>query len=112
MKRRYELMVVVAPTADMGSDKKRADLVDDVLKGQDSLSVEGVEDLGKKNLAYPIQKHGEATYLLATIAGDSVNIASMETRYRANDDILRYLVVRLEEKKTNGKKKEAGKKKE
>ena len=56
-----------------------------------------MDDVGIRNLAYPIQKKYEGHYVLFEIEGSGQEIAELERRMRVNDMILRYITVRVDE---------------
>jgi len=56
-----------------------------------------MDDIGLKNLAYPIQKKETGHYVLFEINGTGQEIAELERRMRVNDMIMRYITVRVDE---------------
>ena len=56
-----------------------------------------VDDIGRRRLAYPIQKKEEGYYVLFEIEGTGQEIAEVERRMRVNDMIMRYITVRVDE---------------
>lgn len=56
-----------------------------------------LDDVGKRNLAYPINKKYEGHYVLFEIDGSGQEIAELERRMRVNDLIMRYMTVRVDE---------------
>ena len=85
----YELMVLVAPSVDMTSDKAQKDLIEKLVGS--AATVSDVTSLGKKALAYPIKKQTEATYLVAHLKG-TVKSAEVDTKSKLMDDVLRFMV--------------------
>jgi len=55
--------------------------------------VHRVEDWGRRQLAYQIQKLGKAHYLCLNIECSNETLAEMETGFRFNDAVLRHLTV-------------------
>ena len=51
---------------------------------------------GLRNLAYPIRKSRKAHYSLVNIEGPGEVIHELERRHRINEDVLRYLTVRVD----------------
>lgn len=86
----YELMVVFAPTVDEKDANKLEESVGKLLG--DGATVSGVTILGKKFLAYPIQKQTEGVYVLATVAAEALRVSDIEKRTRVGTDVLRYLL--------------------
>ncbi|MDQ3178893.1 MAG: 30S ribosomal protein S6 [Acidobacteriota bacterium] len=102
-KRAYEVMFIAAPeTAD-----------EDVAKLNDSIttlieteggSVVKLEDMGRRKLAYPINKKTEGYYVLFEIEGSGQEISELERRMRVNDMIIRYLTVRVDQERKTAQK--------
>jgi small subunit ribosomal protein S6 len=93
--RNYEIMFIVDPN--MPEDEV------DQLNGQvEALiteaggTVENVEKLGRRRLAYEIQRHGEGFYVLFRVAADGNIVKEVERRFRVMDAVLRYLTVRVD----------------
>lgn len=59
--------------------------------------VSKTEFCGLRNLAYPIKKNKKGHYVLLNIAVAADGIKEMERQMRLNEDVLRYLTVRVEE---------------
>lgn len=55
------------------------------------------EDWGSKKLAYPIAKSFRGNYINYDFVGAPDSVAEMERLMRIDDNVLRYLVVRLDE---------------
>ena len=53
-----------------------------------------IEDWGRLQLAYPIQKIGKAHYVLMNVECDQHTLGEIENAFRFNDAVLRHLVVR------------------
>jgi len=56
-------------------------------------NVHRVEDWGRRQLAYQIQKLAKAHYLCINIECSSAVLAELETGFRFNDAVLRHLTV-------------------
>ncbi|MDP3371541.1 MAG: 30S ribosomal protein S6 [Candidatus Paracaedibacteraceae bacterium] len=59
--------------------------------------VSKTEFCGLRGLAYPIKKNKKGHYILLNIAVESAGIKEMERQMNLNEDVLRYLTVRVEE---------------
>ncbi|MFB0516370.1 MAG: 30S ribosomal protein S6 [Candidatus Neomarinimicrobiota bacterium] len=55
------------------------------------------EVLGKKRLAYPIQKQRFGTYVLLQFQGDGISNAGLNQDLELNDNILAHMIVRIDE---------------
>ncbi|MBN1824111.1 MAG: 30S ribosomal protein S6 [Endomicrobiales bacterium] len=71
-----------------------------------------VQQLGKKKLAYTINKFREGTYVYFELSGTGEMVSSLENFYKVNDSIIRYLTVKTEKKKAPAKPAKAGNKPE
>ncbi|WP_208433864.1 30S ribosomal protein S6 [Bartonella taylorii] len=55
-----------------------------------------IENWGLRSLAYRIRKNRKAYYVLVNIDAPAAAIAEVERQMRINEDILRYLTIRVE----------------
>lgn len=60
-------------------------------------SVQKIESWGLRSLAYRIRKNRKGHYVLLNIDAPPAAIAELERNMRINEDILRYLTVRVDE---------------
>ncbi|AGF74339.1 30S ribosomal protein S6 [Bartonella australis AUST/NH1] len=58
--------------------------------------VERTENWGLRSLAYRIRKNRKAYYVLVNIDAPAAAIAEVERQMRINEDILRYMTIRVE----------------
>jgi small subunit ribosomal protein S6 len=58
--------------------------------------VHRVEDWGRRQLAYMIQKLAKAHYLCVNIECSSETLVELETGFRFNDAVLRHLTVKMD----------------
>ena len=96
--RTYEVMYIVdSETAD---DKivKLNEAVGKLIEKEGGTIVR-MDDIGRKRMAYPIQKKTEGYYVLFEIEGSGQEIAELERRMRVNDMIIRYITVRVDEER-------------
>lgn len=94
--RHYELMFVADPRL---SDEDLVALTEEYKEMITSAGAEidKEESLGKRRLAYPIQKLKEGKYVLLYIRADGVNpFPDVEQRMRQNERVLRFLTVRTD----------------
>lgn len=59
--------------------------------------VESIEKLGRRRLAYEIQRQTDGFYVLFNVAADGDILKEVERRFRVMDSVLRYLTVRIDE---------------
>ena len=94
--RTYEVMYIIDPDTDADKITKLNDAVGKLIEKQGGTVVR-MDDVGRRNLAYPIQKKTEGHYVLFEIEGSGQEIAELERRMRVNDMIIRYITVRVDE---------------
>lgn len=104
--RTYEVMYIVDPDT---PDERIGKLNDAVgkLVAKEGGNVVRMDDIGRRPLAYPIQKKNEGYYVLFEIEGTGQEIAELERRMRVNDMIMRYITVRVDEDRKAAEKRRA-----
>lgn len=63
-------------------------------------AVHRLEDWGRRQLAYPIQKVHKAHYVLMNIECDGAILAELEHAFKFNDAVLRHLTVKTDKAET------------
>ena len=91
---KYESVIIINPNCTDEAVKALEDKVTGLINANGK--VESVENMGKKKLAYEINKNKEATYMLFNFEAKPDSIAELERNYRITDDILKFIVVRKE----------------
>ena len=94
--RTYEVMYIVNPETASDRIEKLNDAVGKLIEKEGG-SVVKVDNIGLKDLAYPIEKKRQGHYVLFEIEGTGQEIAELERRMRVNDMIMRYITVRVDE---------------
>ncbi len=92
----YEHVVVTRPDI---SPQQVDGLVEDITKivTEASGTVGKTEYWGLRNLSYPIKKSRKAHYSLINIDAPGSVLHEIERRHRINEDVLRYLTIKVEE---------------
>jgi small subunit ribosomal protein S6 len=96
--RHYEIVLLIHPD--------QSEQVPAMLERYKTLVINGggkvhrVEDWGRRQLAYLIQKLAKAHYLCLNIECSKEVLAELETGFRFNDAVLRHLTVKLEKAET------------
>ena len=93
--RPYELVTIL--TADLEDPKTVAEEYVEVLRGLGA-EVEKFDLWGKRRLAYPIKKRIEGYYVMYTMKLDPAQVVELERVLGLKAQVLRHLVVNLEEK--------------
>lgn len=60
-----------------------------------------LEDWGRRQMAYPIQKVHKAHYVLMNIECDAETLAELEHAFKFNDAVLRHLTVKMKQAATD-----------
>ena len=58
-------------------------------------TVHRLEDWGRRQLAYPLQKMHKAHYVLMNIECDNETLAELEHSFKFSDAVLRHLIVKM-----------------
>ena len=93
--RHYELVLIVHPDQSdqvVGMVERYIKLVQD-----NGGVIHRLEDWGRRQLAYPINKIHKAHYVLFNIETDGETLAELEELFRYNDAVIRSLVMRRDE---------------
>ena len=98
--RTYEIMYVVRPNIEEDAKKAVVERFNGILASEGSEVLEE-KDWGKRRLAYEIEDFKEGFYFIVRIKTDN-NKATDEFQRLAkiNDDIIRYIVIREDQDKT------------
>ncbi|MGZ8274717.1 MAG: 30S ribosomal protein S6 [Burkholderiaceae bacterium] len=64
-------------------------------------TVHRVEDWGRRQLAYPIEKLVKAHYVLMNIECDGKTLDELENGFRYNDAVLRHLTIKMKKADTS-----------
>ena len=63
-------------------------------------AIHRLEDWGRRQMAYPIQKMHKAHYVLMNIECNNETLEELEHAFKFNDAVLRHLIVRMSEAMT------------
>jgi small subunit ribosomal protein S6 len=94
--RTYEVMYIIDPETAADKITKLNEAVGKLVEKEGGTVVR-MDDVGRKTLAYPINKKTEGHYVLFEIDGSGQEILELERRMRVNDMIIRYMTVRVDE---------------
>jgi len=94
--RNYEIMFIVNPnTPEEEIDKINGQIEAVITSGGGT--IDKIEKMGKRRLAYEVDKHREGYYVLFVIAANGDIIKECERRLRVMDAIIKYITVRTDE---------------
>jgi len=99
----YEVMFIIEATASDEDVTRLSDGLRQIITDQGG-TVTKHENMGRRTLAYPIERKNEGIYVLFEVEGSGREIAELERRMRVNDQIIRYLTVRVDEDRRRAEK--------
>ena len=90
MQNQYALTLILKPDLD---EKDQKEVLESVIKKMDKVEK---EDLwGVRDLSYPIKHYKKGFYAHYLFSAGPANIAPLDKALKINEDIIRYLLVRL-----------------
>ena len=92
----YELGVIVSAKLDEEGQKAELDRVSELISRFGG-TIDKVDNWGRRKLAYPIQKQLDGVYSFITFSSESGVPSEIESRIRIMEDVLRFLVIRIDE---------------
>lgn len=92
---KYESIIIVNPSVDEAGLKALEEKFTGLIN--ENGKVESTENMGKKTLAYEINKSKEGTYILFNFESKPEAIAEIERIYRITDDIMKFITVKKED---------------
>jgi len=94
--RNYEIMFILNPnTTDEEIDKINGQIENVVTSGGGK--IEKIEKMGKRRLAYEVEKQREGHYVLFVMLANGDIIKECERRLRVIDAVMKYITVRTDE---------------
>ena len=91
----YETVVIFRPDLDDAVTKEHVEKLETVITDNDGTMLIK-DEWGKRKLAYTIQNHQRGHYVLYNFLGKAEAVAEIERRIRINDNIIRFMTVKLE----------------
>ena len=92
----YEVLFIIAPNVEEGDIDTLITQLSDVATNQGA-HIAKIDRMGRRRLAYQIQKFNEGYYVVFTVEGTGAEIAEIERRMRVIDAIIRYITIRIDE---------------
>ena len=89
---KYESVIIINPNVDEAGLKALQDKFTGLINGNGK--VEEVVDMGKRKLAYEINKNREAYYVQFNFESKPEAIAELERIYRITDDVLKFITIK------------------
>jgi small subunit ribosomal protein S6 len=97
----YELLYIVHPDLESSIDKVTGKIKTSIEKRGGTINYE--ENWGKRKLAYEIKKNDVGIYVLWFFTAPKKSIAKIEKEIRLTEEIIRYLILTIEEQKKASK---------
>ncbi|NJN43046.1 MAG: 30S ribosomal protein S6 [Flammeovirgaceae bacterium] len=91
----YETVFILNPVLSEDQAKSTVEKFVNVLR-QQKADIISVENWGLKKLAYPVQKKSTGFYNLIEFAADPQSIQTLETEYRRDESVMRFLTTVLD----------------
>lgn len=107
----YETGLLIAPNLSEEDTERIIGQVAEIISQRGGILV-NQERWGKRRLAYPIKKHGEAFYVFFHYEGKPDIPLELERRFKQTDTVLRYLTLQKDTTETVRKKRKKEKGKE
>jgi small subunit ribosomal protein S6 len=95
MNRTYELMFIVRPDMQDEDLDKLISTLQTVVPASGG-SVQKVEKMGKRRLAYTVRRFHDGIYVLMVIEGGGPAIHELERRLRVTEPVIKFLTVRVD----------------
>jgi small subunit ribosomal protein S6 len=93
----YEVTYILRPSLEENEVEERANAIADIIRNQQG-EIVNIERMGKKRLAYEIDDVREGNYVVMQFKSDGAASKELERLLKLQEDVLRALVVRLDEK--------------
>jgi len=111
MMNQYETVFIATPVLSEPQIKETVDKFRSIIQANEG-EVVHEEDWGLKKLAYPIQKKSTGFYHLFEFKADSAFIGKLETEYRRDERIIRFLSFKMDKNSIEYSEKKRSKKQE
>jgi len=92
---KYESIIIINQNVEEEGIKALISRFTDLINTEGKVSE--VVEMGKRKLAYEINKNKEAFYVLFNFEAKPELIAELERNYRITDEIIKFIVVRKDE---------------
>ena len=92
---KYESIIIVNPNVDEAGLKALEEKFTGLIN--ENGKVEKVDELGKRRLAYEVQKNKEGYYLVFYFEANPNLISELERIYRITDEVIKFMTIKVEE---------------
>lgn len=94
----YETMFIVKPTLTEEETQGQIENIKAII-AKNGGEIVACDDMGSRELAYEIEKQKRGYYFVAYFKGEPAGIAEIERNYRINENIIRFIFIKYENKK-------------
>ena len=92
---KYESVIIINPSLEDEAIKNTVKSFEDLINKEGK--VLETNEVGRKKLAYEIKKNKEGYYVVYTFEAKPESIKELERIYRITDEVIKFIVVRLED---------------
>jgi small subunit ribosomal protein S6 len=96
MNRTYEIMFIVRPDVEEAELDKLIETFSGYVTGGGG-EIKSTEKMGRRRLAYTVQKFNDGFYILLIVAAPASLIAEIERRLRVSEPVIKFITVRMDE---------------
>jgi len=96
--RHYETMFILKPTLTDEEKAKSVENIQNVIK-ENGGEVAALDKIGVRELAYPIMKFERGDYYIVYYKAPASAVLELERQMRYNEDLLRFMTVKYENKR-------------
>ncbi|TLS35147.1 30S ribosomal protein S6 [Pseudalkalibacillus caeni] len=100
--RNYEIMYIIRPNIEEDAQKALVERFNGILT-DNGAEINETKEMGKRRLAYEINDFNSGIYMVLNINSNNEAIEEFSRLMKINDDVLRFMVVNLEDEKINNK---------
>ncbi len=93
---KYEIMFIVKATMEEDKIKAVSDELQKLINKKPSKVIE-FKEMGRKKLAYPINKEVSGNYYVMTVTASTDVIKEFDRKVRINENVIRHLILNLDE---------------
>ncbi|MEE9133516.1 MAG: 30S ribosomal protein S6 [Gemmatimonadota bacterium] len=91
--RDYEIVYIFDSALDRSIIDQKLERFSELATGNNGGEIVAVEHWGKRQLAYPIEKHDNGYYVVVQFRTSPKSLPEFERAIKLDEDVLRYLVV-------------------
>ena len=95
MMNKYEALYIIKPDLDAEANKAVIEKFSGIVTANGG-TVDGIEEIGKRKLAYDINYITEGFYVLMNFSAGTTFPAELERNFKINEEIMRFIVIKKE----------------